>query len=269
MDNFFKNRWNIFVICLFTGISSACFSDPFSFLRTSNPYSQLYIGPQVSGMQLVFEGQPANETHFSGAVTGGMVEYSFCKPWNIYVDGNFMWSTGSLTNDSKNRRIIHHQRTECQLGYTFPFAKGHIFEFTPFLGLGFNYFSEYIKGPVDYSLSYSSYYVPVGFLLMSYYQDWLFAGVRFIWLAEFDSYLKISFQKGVNWKIGNQNNLHVDLPIGVRLGSLKQFGCKLQPYWTYLRQGKPSAVTSVGTSLGINHQYSTTWGCYFLIGYYF
>jgi len=197
---------------------------------------------------------------FRGSLGGVQVAYDY-RPWDsLYVGLKAAWKQGRTASKGAHHSLTYVDVQE-RIGYTYA-SPCCSWEFTPFTGLGYRFLRHKLdQCPGSVRFEYNEFYIPVGFLCDFVVNCWIDIGLNFTWMPQIYPTVKISPLAGSRWILKSTwENFVVELPINFILHDCHKFFLTVKPFYEHWKDGRSTAKTSSGNSLGLPANNYNFWG---------
>lgn len=218
--------------------------------------SSLEIGGSYTHANLKVGEEPA----FNGNLGGvqGIYEY---KPWNSFYGAlRVAWKQGNTENVDEQRKLAYIDAQQ-RVGYTYSACCD--WAVTLFSGFGYRSLQHRLQpfdGP-SVKFRYNEFYVPVGFLSEYFVDSCWSVGLNFTWMPQVFPTVEIVPLKGANWDLTKtMGNVLVELPIAYFFEEYKCCSLRLKPFYERWSDGRSTAATADGQSLGLPNNTYNFWG---------
>lgn len=218
--------------------------------------SSVEIGASYTRANIKVDGDPS----FNGNLGGIQGSYEY-KPWNsFYGCLRAAWKEGKTENPDEERKLAYVD-VQGRVGYTYsPCCDWAV---TVFSGFGYRGLQHRLEQFQEHStkFKYNEFYVPVG-LLSEYFFDSCFSvGLNFTWMPQVFPTVEIVPLKGAHWDLKKTvGNVLVELPITYFFEWNKCCSLRLKPFYERWEDGRSTAKTSDGQSLGLPKNTYNFWG---------
>lgn len=196
---------------------------------------------------------PDGSSTTSGSLGGVQAIYEYRPLDFIYAGTAFHYRIGSTSNDATTR-TLQDFNPQARIGYTFsqPHSPGSENRCTLFTGFGGRYMAEKVTvGAASLDFDYTTFYVPVGFLLEKKFSSHFSLGCNFQWMPQVLPMVRIDLLDGAQWDITKQFlNFFVEIPLIVSLCG-GQYAMSICPYFESWRDGSSTAETLTNLSLNL------------------
>jgi hypothetical protein len=227
--------------------------------------SRLQIGGNYTRAHIRIIGQPS----FNGNLGGAQGLYEFRPLNNFYAGLSINWKQGKTKSAWANRKLIYVDVQE-RLGYTYA-TRCKNWTASLFTGFGYRHLGHKLEqSGTHIKFEYNELYVPLGIASDYLFNAWFAGGLNFIWMPQVYPTVKIIPLKGARWILRSSiNNFLVEIPITFTLPHSRQFSLILKPFYEYWQDGKSTAKSPSGLSLGLPGNTYNFWGAELNFAYSF
>lgn len=217
-------------------------------------FSSVQIGANYTRANLKVDGQSS----FKGNLGGMQGSYEY-HPWNsLYAGAKVAWKQGTTKNSSASRKLVYIDAQE-RIGYTY--APCCNWSATLFSGLGYRYLNHKLSQSESSSIKfkYNEFYTPLGVLSEYFFCSCWSVGLNAIWMPQIYSTVEIVPLKGARWILTKTvGNVLVELPITYYFNGC--YSVVFKPFYERWEDGRSTAETSSGQSLGLPKNFYNFWG---------
>ncbi|MCH9612123.1 MAG: hypothetical protein S4CHLAM102_06060 [Chlamydiia bacterium] len=220
--------------------------------------NRLYAAPLYHYVMLNNQGVGT----FKGNAWGGEVGYEYMVPMGLYALGSVNGSWSKLNQKNGSATIRQKEAfANVQLGYTAAAYGWEIVDFylVLFTGYSYHYLNEKQKvpGTLDTTFIFKMPFIPLGFKLYVMDRDHFVLGLNYQYQFDLDPIVKISTLRGAYWALNRHSDQFAEVDF---IFKWCNYDIRFSPYWRNSSSGPSTAVTSSGTSLGLQEQKYDTFG---------
>ena len=216
----------------------------------------IFVGANYTRAYLKPSGNPS----FSGNLWGAQASYAYCKSNFFYGALDFEWRYGNV-KASNGKRDVQDIIGEERLGYLLEVSPNILLTF--FSGFGFRqiWHDVKLKESRSIDLRYNHFYMPLGIYSHFYPTDFISFGLNATWYAQVFPTLTISPLGGARWKLQRKfANFLIELPVTFLDLFVKNLSLILTPQLEVWQDGRTTARSSSGVSLGLPKNTYIFWG---------
>lgn len=225
------------------------------------------------GVDYTYADIKVHDHSFHGSLGGVQGSYEY-RPWSgLYADIEASWKAGRV-NHGHTHRSLEYVDVQERLGYTYsPCCQDWLVSF--FSGFGFRFLGHKLEHSRDHSIrfDYNEFYIPVGIVsdyIFNFCDSRLAAGFNLIWMPQIYSTVRISPLKGARWVLKNTyGNVRVELPFSYSIMNNHCYWLIIKPFYEHWEDGRSTAKTFTGNSLGLPRNCYNFWGIDFNFAYNF
>lgn len=193
---------------------------------------------------------PEGNSDLSGSLGGAQGIYEYRPLYSIYAGAAFSYRIGTTSNEVGTRELQDFN-PQARLGYTF--SKANIFDrLSLFTGFGARYMAETVSvGSLSLDFDYTTFYIPLGFLLERTVVKNFMIGCNFQWMPQVLPMVRIDLLDGAQWDLTYQLlNFFVEVPFTF---SVYDNCCKISvcPFFETWRDGESTAETLTRLTLSL------------------
>lgn len=228
-----------------------------AFCKNKQHDSCIQIGGNYTHVNMEIQDQLS----FHGNLGGVQGSYEY-RPWNsIYAGLRAAWKEGNTDSNGAERSLIYVDVQE-RLGYSYaPYSRKWLFSF--FSGFGYRHLGQELKESNQSSVTfnYNEFYIPVGLLSDYFLKCWCSLGLNVIWMPQVYPTVKITPLNGARWILKTTySNVLVELPITFFVSRNNCFSLIFKPFYEHWEDGRSTAKTSSGNTLGLPGNLYNFWG---------
>lgn len=176
---------------------------------------------------------------FSGFVYGGQIDYERFSQSGLYalLQTNFLTGKLDEKHDIARLRVFESISKLC-MGYSYTALQGERFRATPYLGLGFTFFSEKAQEDVFHEQTkYFTIFLPVGFLVQYAALDWVHLGFNLEWFPDLDTTVQSETEDKLRYVLSRSTGQFlVELPTEFHL--TEHYSLQIVPFWKRIKTKK-------------------------------
>lgn len=228
--------------------------------------SRLQVGANYTHVYF----KPKGRNSFDGNLGGLQGLYEYWAASHFYAAAKLAWRQGNMDGSSGDRSLVYVDTQE-RLGYAFIWEKPDLV-WSIYSGFGYRYLGHHFKPHrgSSISLNYSEFYVPVGWTAEFTMNSWFALDVNFTWMPQVFPTVWLDPIRGASWSLKKKfANFLVEMPLDFTPTKNKQYHIIVTPFYEYWQDGRTTAKTTSGISLGIPENTYQVFGFDVNFGYYF
>lgn len=222
----------------------------------NSPDSRVQIGANYT-----FDDSRIGGHSFRGNLGGAQGMYEYIPGNNLYGAFKVTWKQGVIERSHAHRNVTYVDVQE-RIGYTYVPCSER-WSTTLFSGFGYRYLRHKLKqsGISAIKFDYNEFYVPVGFLTEYALCSQWSLGLNFTWMPQVYPTVEITPIKGARWVLQNTLcNFLVELPLTYFPTANRCYTLIFKPFYEHWEDGKSTARTANGQSLGLPKMINNYWG---------
>jgi len=231
---------------------------------TVSPSSEVEFGGSFAYLRM-----DAGGDALQGFLGGAQASYEYKVANSVYGGVAFAFRDGSVSKQEIKRSILDINLQE-RLGYSFGNTE-ETWLVSLFSGLGYRHMGETASASDGSSvLNYNDFYIPVGFLIQGTVHPLVTLGLNAQWQPQVYPTVTTTPLNGARWiTICELGSFAAELPIVVSV--YKKYHCTVivKPFVEYWQDGRTTAKTDTGLSLGIPANHYWFVGCDINVGFAF
>ncbi|MGE0670855.1 MAG: hypothetical protein AB7H48_12615 [Parachlamydiales bacterium] len=211
-------------------------------------HSRLQVGADYTHVYL----KPDGRTSFDGNMGGLQGLYEYWASSHFYAAAKLAWKQGNMNGDAGHRSLVYIDTQE-RLGYALTWEKPDLV-WSIYSGLGYRYLGHDFKPHHGHSitLNYSEFYVPIGWTAEFTINSWFAMDVNFTWMPQIFPTVWIDPLRGASWSLKKKfANFIVELPLDFTPTKNSRYHLIVTPFYEYWQDGRSTAKTTSGISLGL------------------
>jgi hypothetical protein len=227
--------------------------------------NRFYAGPLVQHTTLHAKGLGT----FKGTAGGVQIGYQRIRPDSLFARAYAIGDWTTLDGSGFSKITQNKYTLGGHLGFSGVFGEKDRFTIAPYTGCAYHYLDEKreIQGYSSYHAAYKLPFVPLGLLFLAQVNPLVSIGIDYQYQFDIDPMVKLSYMNGALWKLKREDNQYVEMIFAFRWAN--HWDVRLTPYYRYLKTGASTAVTTIGTQLGIQKQSYQTFGGSLAVSYFF
>jgi hypothetical protein len=193
---------------------------------------------------------PEGSSTVSGNLGGAQGIYEYRPLESIYAGAAFSYRIGTTSNDIGTRKLQDFN-PQARVGYTFSNAN-IVDRLSVFTGFGARYMAETVSiGSASLDFDYTTFYVPLGFLLERTVVNHFLIGCNFQWMPQVLPMVRIDLLDGAQWDLTYQLlNFFVEVPFTFSACD-DRYTISICPYFETWRDGASTAETLTALTLSL------------------
>jgi hypothetical protein len=231
-------------------------------IDASGSPSQVQIGANYT-----FDDSRIGGHSFRGSLGGAQGLYEYKPANSLYGAFKVTWRQGQIERSHAHRDVTYVDAQE-RIGYTY-FPCSERWSTTLFSGFGYRFLQHRLTQSNTSSIQfeYNEFYVPVGFLTEYALCSQWSLGLNFTWMPQVYPTVEITPLKGARWVLKNtMGNFLVELPLTYFPTGNPCYTLIFKPFYEHWEDGRSTARTANGQSLGLPKMINNYWGAEFNIG---
>jgi len=205
--------------------------------------SHLQVGGSYTHVRLT----PDGYSSYNGNLGGAQALYEFRTCQRIYGGLSVSWRQGKISGILGNG-TLRDGNVEERIGYTFG---RNAYLFSLYTGFGFRYI-EQAKGSPVVKYKYKEFYVPIGFLYDCQFTSNFNWGLYGVWMPQVHPTVTIEPIGGSRWILKRTwKNAALAMPFTFACNTSRSFTLIFKPFFEYWQDGKTTAKSVTGASLGV------------------
>ena len=248
-----KTRFFLFSIC-----STLC-----AFLSAE---SRFFFAPLADWTQL----SSKNTGTFHGGAVGGIIGYQYRAPMALFARACATGDWSDLNHIANSSQIhVTNLAANANLGFNANFGSRKQYTLAPYSGYAYRYLQEHrsIAGFDSYYITYKKPLIPLGISFLVQISSFFSLGLDYQYQFDIDPSAKLNFMKGAFWELKKANDQSIEAILTFKI--CEHWDVQVVPYYTSIKTGRSTAVTSDGASLGIQKQTYQMYGGSFGFSYLF
>lgn len=228
--------------------------------------SSAQIGGNYTHVNMKVQGQLS----FHGNLGGIQGSYEY-RPWDSFYGGlRAAWKEGNTESSGAERSLVYVD-VQGRLGYSYT-SNCRKWQLSFFSGFGYRHMGQRLKqsGQSSVTFDYNEFYIPVGLLSDYFFNSWCSLGLNAIWMPQVYPTVEIAPLKGARWVLKNTlSNVLIELPVTFFVVESKRYSLIFKPFYEHWADGRSTAKTLSGNTLGLPGNFYNFWGAELNFAYSF